>query len=69
MGRTLARRYKAAVAERNIQVEGHRGLTDSVDEGMVKGWEALCVAWENDGFPKKEKNPYATDNASKWSFY
>ena len=57
LGKTLMRKYRAALAERNIQVEGHRGLTASLDEAVVQTWEAMCVEWEEDGFPKQKKNP------------
>jgi hypothetical protein len=63
MGKTLISRYKAALAERNRQVEGHRGLTNSLDEVVVAAWEAMCIAWEEDNYPKKRKNPYAMDGA------
>ncbi|PPQ76891.1 hypothetical protein CVT26_000661 [Gymnopilus dilepis] len=59
MGTTLLRKYKAAVAERNVQSEGHRGLTAILDSGQVKIWEKMCEDWENDeAYPKKKKNPY-----------
>jgi Kyakuja-Dileera-Zisupton transposase len=58
MGRTLQRRYKRAVADRNIQVEGHRGLTSSLDQELVAKWELLCVEWEMDSYPKKKTSPY-----------
>ncbi|PPQ97896.1 hypothetical protein CVT26_013070 [Gymnopilus dilepis] len=59
MGVTLLRKYKAAVAERNIQNEGHRGLTDALDPQLVKTWENLCKGWDSDkAFPKTRQNPY-----------
>ena len=59
MGSTLLRRYKAAIAERNIQVEGHRGLNQVLKAAVVKGWEKMCLEWEQDSsFPKVKKNPY-----------
>uniref|UniRef100_A0A8H7XN35 CxC2-like cysteine cluster KDZ transposase-associated domain-containing protein n=2 Tax=Psilocybe cubensis TaxID=181762 RepID=A0A8H7XN35_PSICU len=60
MGTTLLRKYKNAVAQRNIQTEGHRGLTDSLeDPRLVPAWEKMCVKWEKDPFPKTTaKNPY-----------
>ncbi|KDR72076.1 hypothetical protein GALMADRAFT_74300 [Galerina marginata CBS 339.88] len=60
-GRTLARKFKAAVALRNIQAEGHRGLTEALDSDLVAKWEKLCVEWESEGFKKTKKNPYQTD--------
>jgi len=59
MGKTLARKYKHAVAERNIQSEGHRGFTASLEEADVKKWDLMCVNWEHDqALPKKTPNPY-----------
>jgi len=59
MGKTLARKYKHAVAERNIQLEGHRGFTASLEEADVKKWDLMCVNWEhNQALPKKTPNPY-----------
>ncbi len=64
IGKTLMRKYKAALAERNIQVEGHRGLTSCLNTKLVASWEAMCVAWEVEGLPKKVPNPYETDGTS-----
>ncbi|PPQ89812.1 hypothetical protein CVT25_007401 [Psilocybe cyanescens] len=58
LGTTLLRRYKTTVAERNIQTEGHRGLSHSLDVELVEKWEQMCMDWESDVFPKKAKNPY-----------
>ncbi|KAJ3501460.1 hypothetical protein NLJ89_g9327 [Agrocybe chaxingu] len=58
LGKTLSRKYRAAVAERNIQVEGHRGLTEGLTEGVPEVWEAICVEWEQDAFPKHKENPH-----------
>ncbi|PPQ81774.1 hypothetical protein CVT26_010082 [Gymnopilus dilepis] len=66
MGSTLLRKYKAAVGERNIQTEGHRGLTDALDPVLVKTWEKMCVDWEEDGpYPKAKKNPYHVEDDRK----
>ncbi|KAF8196486.1 hypothetical protein BJ912DRAFT_823307, partial [Pholiota molesta] len=48
MGATLMRRYKAAIAERNRQVEAHRGFTQSLPGPMVSKWDEVCVAWDAD---------------------
>ncbi|KAF9471339.1 hypothetical protein BDN70DRAFT_909381 [Pholiota conissans] len=61
MGSTLLRRYKAAVKERNLQVEGHRGLTESLDRPLVNKWEKICAEWDMDTFPKSKQNPYQLD--------
>ncbi|PPQ86897.1 hypothetical protein CVT25_012538 [Psilocybe cyanescens] len=58
MGKSLLQRYKRAVAERNIQTKGHRGLSNSLQDDLLKKRDDMCLAWENDGFPKKKKNPY-----------
>lgn len=64
LGKTLARKYKLAVADRNIQNESHRGFTASLNPKLVEDWEALCLAWEKDDFPKKASNPYHIKGAS-----
>jgi hypothetical protein len=69
MGSTLMRKYKAALAERNIQLEGHRGLTTSLDATLVVKWEAMCSTWEKASLPKKVPNPYDTDRSSKHPFF
>lgn len=59
LGKSLAARYKAAVAERNIQVEGHRGLSNTVQPAQVLKWTKVCEEWEEVPFPKTGvKNPY-----------
>ena len=58
MGKTLMSRYRAALAERNQQVEAHRGLTNSLDPALVAKWESMCVAWEEEDYPKTGKNLY-----------
>ncbi|KAF8870835.1 hypothetical protein CPB84DRAFT_1692745 [Gymnopilus junonius] len=63
LGSTLLRRYKAAVAQCNLQQEGHRGLTASLDPDLVQKWETMCQDWEADSFPKKAANPYHLDDA------
>lgn len=68
-GVTLMRRYRSAIRERNIQVEGHRGFTATVPEVLTTKWERMCVAWEAAPHPKKEvKNPYQTSGICKPSF-
>ena len=60
LGKTLMSKYKAAIIERNIQVEGHRGLTESLDPMLVARWEKMCLEWESDSFLKTKANPYYT---------
>jgi len=64
-GTTLLRRYKLAVADRNVQREGHRGLTEALDDDLVAQWEKMCSEWEEEDLPKTKKNPYETDGVSK----
>ncbi|PPQ80627.1 hypothetical protein CVT24_002727 [Panaeolus cyanescens] len=62
MGATLMRRYRAAVAERNIQVEAHKGLTDNVGKAVSSEWEAMCDAWDKAPYPKAGvPNPYVAE--------
>ncbi|KAF8895002.1 hypothetical protein CPB84DRAFT_1848339 [Gymnopilus junonius] len=63
LGSTLLRWYKAAVAQCNLQQEGHRGLTVSLDPDLVQKWETMCQDWEANSFPKKAANPYHLDGA------
>jgi hypothetical protein len=65
MGNTLMRKYQNALAVRNTQAEAHKGLTSSLSPELVAKWEAACVDWENDGFPKTKKNPYQFNGSSK----
>ncbi len=62
-GSSLIRKYKAAIIERNLQVEAHRGLTESLPDGLAEEWEHMCVEWEEDGFPKSKPNPYEIQGA------
>ncbi|PPQ81349.1 hypothetical protein CVT26_014500 [Gymnopilus dilepis] len=64
LGKTLARKYRAAVADRNVQTEAHRSLTASLENHLTAKWEAMCLAWEADEYPKNKKNPYETPNAT-----
>lgn len=72
LGVSLAKKFKAAVAERNIQVEGHRGLTESLNRAgsLVKTWEAMCICWESAPFPKSGiESPYEVKITSTCSFH
>lgn len=58
------RRYKAAIGERNAQVEAHRGLTLSVGDLAVE-WEEICEEWDCAEFPRPAKtSPYRTEGIS-----
>ncbi|KAJ3500320.1 hypothetical protein NLJ89_g9853 [Agrocybe chaxingu] len=64
LGETLLCKYRRAVADHNLQQEGHCGLMAALDKALVAEWEAICLAWENDRFPKSKKNPYKAEGAS-----
>jgi len=59
------RKYKAAVADRNIQTEAHRGLTEATGKELTSGWEELCTIWEKTPYPKYKnaEDPYEIKNA------
>jgi len=57
------RRYRNAICDRNVQVEGHRGLTASLTSDLVQKWEKLCVEWEKYPWPKKKPSPFFTEEA------
>ena len=61
LGGTLMRRYKAAIRERNIQVEGHRGFSSTLPKLLTIKWEAMCRAWDVAEHPKKVSNPYKSE--------
>lgn len=67
VGKTLLRRYKAAVADRNLQKEAFRGFTTSLEDDFpISQWEKMCCDWDADGFPKTSPNPfYATDTSKR----
>ena len=59
--KTLSRKYKTAVADRNVQNEAHRGLNSGLSQALQDQWEDICNVWDHDEFPKKQKNPYQAD--------
>lgn len=69
MGTSLLKKFKSAVAERNVQREGHQGLSEPLSAETLSSWEKVCIEWEEDSFPKKKENPYKIDGASKSSFH
>ena len=70
IGKTLLRRYKAAIADRNLQKEAHRGITASIKSpAKIEKWERLCVAWDADGFPKSRTNPFKVDDTSAYQVH
>lgn len=59
MGPTLLRKYRTALANRNLQVEAHRGLSEAIGKVLVAKWEAMCIAYEEDpSIPKVKPCPY-----------
>ena len=61
-GHSLMRRYASAIVERNVQAEGHRGLTSSLPAHFVQKWEQMCLDWDNSPWPKKTvANPFETE--------
>src|SRR6188768_2710582 len=67
LGKASARKYKVAVAERNIHTEGHRGFTASLVEATVAKWETTCIDWEQDELPKTKPNPYHIEGTCRYS--
>ncbi|THU85159.1 hypothetical protein K435DRAFT_869556 [Dendrothele bispora CBS 962.96] len=62
-GKTLRTKYIKALAERNRQMEAHKGWSDRLPPELVSKWDKLCKAWEAAPFPKTEvENPYKIDN-------
>jgi len=59
------RKYKAAVADRNIQTEAHRGLTEVTGMELTSTWEDMCNVWEHTSYPKYKAaaDPYEIKNA------
>ena len=67
-GKTLLRRYKGAVVDRNLQQEAHRGITASLDPRLVGSWGSMCARWDADGFPKSVPNPFHTTDRSEFYY-
>jgi hypothetical protein len=61
VGTTLMWKYKAGLHECNVQTEGHHGFTTSLLEELVSEWEQMCKEWDEDGYSKQLKSPYATE--------
>lgn len=66
LGTTLLWKYKAAVADHNIQVKGHYGLTDFLNLQVVETWEK--INWEENIFSKIKKKPSHDDSISMPSY-
>ena len=63
------KRYKTAIVERNLQVEGHRGLTASLPTDLAEAWENMCVEWDKNFYPKSAGNPYELEQSCKCYLY
>lgn len=66
LGKTLLRKYEAALADRNKQQEAHRGFSNSLPLDATASWELMCSAWDADSFPKSLPNPFQTIDSSKY---
>ena len=54
MGKTLKRKYRIAVADRNIQMEGHRRLTATLEKEVVGNMHSMGA----EGLPQKKAKTY-----------
>ncbi len=54
----MARRFKNAVSDRNVQAEAHRGFSSTFLPEVVEHWRHVCAEWDADGFPKTAPNPF-----------
>lgn len=68
LGKTLLRKYEAALADRNKQQEAHRGFSNSMPPDVIASWELMCSVWDADGFPKSLPNPFQTIDSSECRF-
>jgi hypothetical protein len=66
LGATLTRKYKAAIHDRNLQVESHQGFTSTIAEPAVKKWGALCAAWDETPHSKSVASPYDVEENCKF---
>lgn len=64
IGKTLLRKYQAAISDRNQQREAHQGFSRSLPADTLEIWERMCSAWDADGFPKSLPNPFKTTDPS-----
>ena len=68
-GRTLIRKYRAAVSNRNEQLEAHRGLTVTLKPNLTMPWAEMCEAWDADSFPKQAPNPFMVINDGEFLLF
>jgi hypothetical protein len=60
LGHSLRKSYKAAVSNRNLQFEAHRGFSEGIPNDLRAEWELKCKRWEEAPYPKIKhvNNPY-----------
>jgi hypothetical protein len=60
LGQSLRKSYKAAVSNRNLQLEAHRGFSEGIPNDLRAEWELKCKRWEEAPYPKIKhvSNPY-----------
>jgi hypothetical protein len=69
-GKRLFIKFKKAIAHRNQQVEAHRGFTMSLPVDLTTTWEALCLIWDAEPYPKNNViNPFEVTSECKFSQY
>lgn len=69
MGTTLTRRYRSAVRDRNVQVEGHRGFSSTIPLTLLAEWEVLCGAWDAAPHSSRVRNPFVTKGAGEYTSF
>ncbi|KAG6835804.1 hypothetical protein H0H93_014501 [Arthromyces matolae] len=64
-GKTLSKKFREAVKLRNNQVEAHEGFSATISKERLEEWEAMCLAWDRERYPKnKSRNPFHVENSS-----
>ncbi len=69
VGKSLIHKYKVAIKEHNMQVEGHHGLSANLLAHLVALWDALCEVWKDDTFPKTAENPFHVDRECRCFYF
>jgi hypothetical protein len=54
------KKYRTAMRQRNVQVEGHRGFTNTLPKELAAEWTKLCEDWDRATYPKQAENPFIT---------
>ncbi|EDR02155.1 uncharacterized protein LACBIDRAFT_332551 [Laccaria bicolor S238N-H82] len=60
MGKTLMKKYRTAIRQRNVQVEGHRGFTNTLPKELAAEWTKLCKDWDRATYTKQAENLFIT---------